>query len=348
MVSAISVNLMGTLTFFVTAFLAAFLLLSIITAPGLCVKTSANVPKAQADTRLIHCPDKSIGSVMVVKAHKPDDTWAVYGFGEPQQKQGAKGTVSLTVPRGYSLYLDTNRRVFENPLLLEEVSPDGIDILKLSFTSMDDREDHMLEQALEHVNHLTGLRVLCLDRSEVTDKQISKLGKLPHLCCINFFLSSINGSCFKDLSAFPELYEIDVPFCQIDQSNIASLAGIRQLRNLDLRHSDTSLKGARALQKLTGLVRLNLGENLKVDDECANFLRPLVHLKQLDLRGTGITMAGVKPLGGLKLEYLWLPARLQTNLKELTMMFPNAKIYFEGSRYAPPTRDDKKIFAPLR
>jgi hypothetical protein len=329
------------------AFLLTVFLPLLLTTPGFCVKKSTTSVNDHADTRSLHFPAKSIGALSVVKAHRPDDSWFAYGFDEGQQIRGAQGTVSLTIPPGYSLLVDANRRVFENPSLLDEVSPDGIDVLRLSFTSMDDSEDGMLEQALKHVHKLTGLRALYLDRSEVTDMQLTKLKPLPHLGCINFFLSWINGSCFEYLKAFPELYEIDAPCCQIEQSNIKSLVVIRKLKNLDLRRSNITLEGARAIQKITGLVKLDLADNPKFNDDCVKLLCPLVHLKQLDLRNTEVTIAGVKSMASLKLESLALPARLQPRLKELKLLFPNTKISFAGSQNSPLTRTDKMMFGPL-
>jgi hypothetical protein len=60
----------------------------------------------------------------------------------------ATGQVTVTVPAGQQLMLDASRRIIENPLLLNEFSPDGLDILKMSFIAMDEREEGLCDKAL--------------------------------------------------------------------------------------------------------------------------------------------------------------------------------------------------------
>jgi hypothetical protein len=334
-----------TAAFFVTAFFC-------VVIPGYCANSDARAVRASAaaiqpDVRKLHFPDKSIGSLMLVNHREdPEHRWMIYSQGK--QVGGARGDVSLTVPPGSVLMLDVNRRVFENPDLLKEVSPNGIDILRMSFMSMDDSEDHLLENAVPRMANLKGVKALFFDRSEVQDAEMSKVKNLPHLCAINFFLSGINGACFKDLAAFPELYEVDAPFCHINQRNIAGLAQIAKLRILDLSKTHMTLEGAKSLSKLPGLVYLDLCDNPKFDDECVKCLKPLSHLKKLDLHGTMVTMEGLKSLRGIKFSSLLLPARLRKNQKELSAMFPGTGFEFAGDTIRTPNKEDSTVFAPLR
>jgi hypothetical protein len=299
--------------------------------------------KATSEVRKFHFPDKSIGALLVVEERREDDCWYTYRQGV--QVGSAQGSVSVTVPPNNILLMDANRRVFENPILLKEVSP-GLDALKLSFMSMEDREDHMLERAMGYVENLKTIRAIIFDRSEVTDVEVSKLKNLPHLCYLNFFLTQIDGSCFKNLSAFPELYQLDVPTCHLDQRTIADLAQIRKLRYLDLGRTGMSIVGARSLSKLTTLVRLNLSQNYQFDDACIKNLQPLTKLSWLDVRQTKVTFEGIKYLRGLKFRELMVPACCRKNMREVKAMFPSAEITLEMAP-GTPTKEDKLIYGPL-
>jgi hypothetical protein len=327
--------------------LSPFALSSLPAGPAYCAPNSGGGAKAHPDSRRLHFPGKSIGTLLICKTHNDDDTWQIFGYGPGEQVGGAQGDVSLTIPPGYNVVLEANRRLFENPALLKEVSPNGIDLLRLSFTSMDDREDHMLDQAVGYVDNIRGLRVLFFDRSETNDAQVSKLRNLPHLCSINFFWSSIDGSCFAGLSAFPELYEIDAPLCQLDEQKLIGLARIPKLRNLDLGRDHLTLTGAKSLAKLVNLVHLSVGDNPQFDDECVKFLQPLSHLRSLDLRGTKITLDGIKSIRGLHLQSLYLPGRLQKNSQQVKAMLPNTQISYLEPKPPRVSKDDNRIFAPL-
>jgi hypothetical protein len=216
----------------------------------------------------------------------------------------------------------------------------------MSFMSMDDREDHMLERAVPFVENLKGLRGIFFDRSEINDVEVSKLKNLPQLYYLNFFLSHIDGSCFKHLSAFPELSQLDVPYCHLDQKTIADLAQIRKLRYLDLGRTDMTTVGARSLSKLTNLLHLNLAQNPKFDDECLKNVQPLTKLVWLDLRQTKVTFEGIKYLRGLKLYKLFVPASCRKNMREISAMFPSTAITVDTA-YGAPTKEDKMMFGPL-
>jgi hypothetical protein len=305
--------------------------------PRSAVRTAPEVVK-------LHFPDKSLGALLLVLSLKGDDHWGPYQSGT--QVGSAKGNVTVTVPADCALMMDANRRVFENPIVLKEVSP-GLGALRMSFMSMEDREDHMVERAMPYVENLKSIRILFFDRSEVTDSEICKVKNLPHLNYINLFLSQINGACFSHLSTFPELYQLDCPCCHIEQKYIASLAQIRKLKYLDLGRTDMNIVGARSLAKLTGLTRLSLSQNFRIDDECMKCLQPLKKLTWLDVRSTSVTFEGLKALSGIKLRYLFFPPRCLKHMQELKVMFPSA-ILAPDPGPVTLSKDDKMIYAPLK
>ena len=301
-------------------------------------------PRSAPEVVKLHFPDKSLGALLLVIALKGDDHWGTYQSGT--QVASAIGNVTVTVPADTALMMDANRRVFENPILLREVSP-GLDALRMSFMSMEDREDHMVERAMPYIENLKSLHILFFDRSEMTDAEVCKIKNLPHLNYINLFLSQIDGACFSHLSTFPELYQIDCPCCHIDQKNIASLAQVRKLRYLDLGRTDMNIVGARSLSKLTGLERLNISQNFRINDECMKSLSPLKKLTWLDVRSTSVTFEGLKALSGIKLRYLFFPPRCAKHMREIKAMFPST-ILASDSGPVNLSKDDKMIYAPLK
>jgi hypothetical protein len=306
--------------------------------------SSCRVGLGRSEVRKLHFPKQSIGSLILMETYLNPSRWPSNTRGKVLC--GACGDITVTVPGDKLLALDaSNRKIYENPHLLEEISPNGIDALRLSFISMDDQEDDMLARALGCVHHLQGLRALYVDRSEATDKGLAKLKNMPHLACINCFLTGVTGACFKDL---PQLSAIDVTCCNIDPKNLVYLAQMPNLRILNVAQTHLDKIGSHYLAKCAGLVELYVGNNAQFDDGCLQDLVPLRKLQSLGLSGTGITLNGLKILRGRNFKELTLPSSMRTNKTQLESMFPGAQVMFGGNGQGKLSKDDATILAPLR
>ena len=338
---------------FVVGVWFAWSVFSLQVYPCLARETSDNnesksLLASKAEQRTINFPKKaSIGALFLIRQYHPDpDCWCVNAWNE-HQVGGAKGTVTLTVPPKTFLGMEANRRVFENPELLNQVSPEGIDALKLSFISLADSEDQLFDNAVEHVNHLTGLKMLAVDRSEATDTGLSKLkglSKLHTICC---FLSSVNGSCFKDLAKLPALCELSVAWCKIDLKNLDYLPSFPKLRVLDISKIHMNEASSIPIGKCSELIDLNVSGNHNFDDKCLRHLTGLKKLQYLDIGDTPVTISGLEGLRGIKLKILKAPYGLSKQLKELQKLFPGAAISYGEAPGRKASKSDQEDFAPL-
>jgi hypothetical protein len=259
----------------------------------------------------------------------------------------AIGTVKVSVPAGYYLMFEANRRVFQNPKVLNEISPEGIDVLKIGLLSMDDSEDKLCDAALGYIGHFTGLTTLDVERSDATDKGLSVLHNLKHLrrmCCFN---SQVDGSFIKELAELPEFKELDTSWCAIKPENFKYLPQLRALEFLCISRSGLEISGVRELAKCISLKSLRVGQNPLFTDECLKLLASLKRLEWLDLRETPVTMKGIRSLRGLSLKKFNPPAALNTmsDREEMKKLFPEAEIMFNS--HAVPA-DINRTYAPLK
>ncbi len=258
---------------------------------------------------------------------------------------GAMGDVTISVPAGQRVIFEANRRVFENPKYLDQISPAGIDGLKLGMISLADREDGMCDAALAHVVHFQGLTEVNVDRSEATDAGLAKLKDVPSLVAISCFLSSVDGRCFKELSTLPALRVLLASYCQLKSDNLKYLGQFPKLQilNLDWTHLDAA--GAKHLGSCRHLEDLSVRGNVRFNDKCLEYIQSLKNLKRLELRGTSVSIAGVRKLKGIEFRQLSLPAAMQENLAEVRRIFPKTFVFTEGERVLD--KQDKMLYAPL-
>jgi hypothetical protein len=263
------------------------------------------------------------------------------------QVAGASGSVTVSVPKGQRVLFEANRRVFENPSCLDDVSPQGIDVLKIGLISLDDSEDGMCDKALAHAAHFQGIEEVEVDHSEATDSGLSKLRTLSSLQGISCYSSSIKGYCFRDLAMLPALKALWASHCDLVQENLKYLKDFPKLQvlNLDKTHLDST--GSKYLSFCRNLIELSVRGNQKFDDNCLLSLAALKDLSVLDVRETSVTAQGLKQLRGLKLQKLLLPNLLKNNIAELQTIFPRALISADSSTKSVG-EESRALYAPLK
>ncbi len=318
-----------------------------ISAPCAAVPsvTPSPLKTGKPDVRTFHFPAKSIG-ILLLMTHPQSQLYRWHNRSSGQQVAGAAGDVKITVPAEHVLQLDTNRRVFENPELLDALPATGIEMLKLNFISLDDKEDGMCDRALGHISHMTGLKLLNVDRSEATDAGLSKVKTLPHLEAITCFMSSIDGSCFKDLAALPELSCLSAPKCSIASKNLVYLAKFPRLIVLELDRTHLDLTGAQSIGKCLGLRELTLRGNQTFDDQCLRCLVPLKKLENLDVAETAVTAKGFECFRGAKIKRINVSASLLPYKRLLETILPDT--HFDFQARGQLKEDEKVLYSPLR
>ncbi len=322
----------------------SFCLLLLVILSWSCLPVSSKtheVKTKQATKRTLHFPK----AVALGVINLGSETMAFGASVQNHAVAGAMGDVTITVPAGQRVLFEANRRVFENPAYLDQISPVGIDGLKLGMISLADREDDMCDAALAHVAHFQGLTEINLDRSEATDAGVAKLKDVPSLVVISCFLSSIDGRCFKELSTLPALRVLLAPYCQLKAENLKYLGQFPKLQLLNLDWTKLDAAGAKHLSNCSRLEDLSLRGNFRFTDSCLLYIQPLKNLKRLDLRGTSVSIAGVRKLKGIGFNSLCLPAAMQENLVEVKRIFPKVSIFLEEERMVD--KENKMLYAPL-
>lgn len=129
---------------------------------------------------------------------------------------------------------------------------------------------------------------------------------------------------------------------KITDEQLAPLAKLPQLAQLNLRGREITNAGLVYLKDLKGLVRLHL-EKTKVTDDGLQSLKGLENLEYLNLYGTEVTDAGLKHLEGLKKLrklYLWQTKVTDAGVDGLKAAIPEVQIV-RGVEPAKPAEEKK-------
>jgi Leucine-rich repeat (LRR) protein len=159
---------------------------------------------------------------------------------------------------------------------------------------------------------LMGGTRLTMDPS-VDDADLARLKSLPTLREINLWeCDQITNAGIAHLTALPQLTSLELGFTQINNEGLESLATLKDLKQLDLRETNTSMAAALQLvAKLPALRVLAAWGEVKgaqeitlaptaIDEQLA-YLRHLPNLEKLSLwRCDKLTDAALAPLAKLK------------------------------------------------
>jgi hypothetical protein len=129
---------------------------------------------------------------------------------------------------------------------------------------------------------------------------------------------------------------------KITDAELAPLAGLPQVAQLNLRGREITNAGLAYLKNLKGLIRLHL-EKTKVTDDGLQELKGLENLEYLNLYGTEVTDAGLKHLEGLKKLrklYLWQTKVTDAGVAGLKVAIPELQI-IRGVELAKPAEEKK-------
>ncbi len=259
----------------------------------------------------------------------------------------AKGSYDVIVPAGQLVHLDLGRGAFENPQLLDQVSVAPIDVIKVSYISLDEHDAEVFHKVMDHLRRFKNVSIVDFDRSDADDQAFSQLSCMPDLTIIGGFSSLATGGCFKEFSKLPVLRVMQFDLCRLTESSYRYLKNIKSLRSLSIASTNLNEQSLGIVCQCSALEELRISANRKIDDHALAQIARLSQLKFLDARGCRITLKGLASLKGLPLSHIILdttavPLAERSKLKEL---FPKATFsWFESAK---ADVDEKFIFAPL-
>jgi hypothetical protein len=192
--------------------------------------------------------------------------------------------------------------------------------------------------------------------SWVTDSDLRKLPKLPHVERLDLSLTRITDQGMQELREMPEVVELNLRFAEyVTDEGLAAIRGWKQLKRLNVhgtKISDTSLEH---ISGITTLESLNIGSAM-ITDVGLERLASLPKLRELTMGGNELGDAGLQALRQMPgLAYLDLIGRQGTdsnvwaismsdkglaavltleNLRELRFGCTSIGIGVEGTRFA--------------
>ena len=190
----------------------------------------------------------------------------------------------------------------------------------------------------------------------VTDTDLRKVAKLPHLTHLDLSLTHITDQGLQELKSLANVVDLSLRFAEsVTDEGMASIKGWKKLRRLDIhgtKSSDTTLDH---IAGIVTLEALNAGSTMLTDSGLER-LSPLVNLKELTIGGNELGDAGLQALRQLPgLTYLDLSGRqgtdsnvwtismsekgldavlALTNLRELRFGCTSLGVGIEGTRFA--------------
>jgi hypothetical protein len=204
----------------------------------------------------------------------------------------ARGTIKL--PAGTVVFYEPGPRFFQNPQILKKIPPDAIKYVKFQFTAMDDSEEGMSDRAAGFLRCLNGLRSANFDKSDTSDAGLEQLAGLKKLTVVTASESMATGSCLKSLATCPNLLLVRFCAIKIDNDSLSHLKNFKSLVRLDLNRCGLNSKGVQNICMCSSIAKLDFSSNPNISDRDLLKLKALKKLKYINLRGTGVTVSGIK------------------------------------------------------
>ena len=266
------------------------------------IDASRNAEKLQGSTaagaRVVHFPsDRSLGMLMSRNRGAADVSlhWWWGHFIEWQYIGEAMGDVSI--PAGKQLALIVSPGGWKDLSPLANIGPDDLDMLVIKCPRRAPAKPD--DKCLSYIAGLTGLKVLILEYTDISNEALRSLEQLKSL---------------TQLSLISE---------KLDDTGLSHIAELKSLKGLRFYSPKVTNAGLSHLVKLTWLEELFPGGESLGDDGLIH-LAKLPKLRYLALSDRNFTDAGLLHLKNLpslkKLEFLWPPVTQAwlTNLSKLT------------------------------
>ncbi len=244
----------------------------------------------------------------------------------------------VRVPDGMRILLKGGYTLRDDLSPLSKLKPDDVEYLNL------DKLPITAAQT-KHLRHLSGLRRLDMEDSDITDEALKDIGMLKNLRTLVISKTLINGSGFKYLTGLTELRELAASNNDLKPSSVAPLVSLKKLEVLRLGATRMTEESTKYIGKIQSLDSLRLAGNADINDRAISHLTGLANLTQLNLRETSVTIGVLKSLIKIKrLRHLELSSR-HFNAQQFQLIkreLPKCRIKIGfGSKVSPD------LFGPL-
>jgi len=223
-------------------------------------------------------------------------------------------------------------RVTDDPTDLAGLSQlDPNDLFQLRVSGLVRRSDAG-SRVLKPIARLTGLRVLGLSGTGVTDVQMNYLKPLQSLRALELGESTVRNAGLAVLKELPALEYLDLDTATTDVG-LKHVGDLQNLRWLRLRMGRIWGRGLTELARMPHLERLSLWGETGLTDRHVSYLEGLTRLKSLTLWGSNYTLTDATLASISKL----------TNLEELCFIRVNTQFTDAGMGYLERLKSLRKV-----
>lgn len=237
--------------------------------------------------------------------------------------------------------LVANYELTEKPEILKSLPPDAFAMLSLAKMGAEDK-------VIGPIAHLTGLRRLDIDGSEITnDKTMSQLKTLTNLEALSAWACGLKGTFFKDWSGMKNMRFLMVGDNKLEPEAYKAMAtNFPKLEVLNAVRSGVDDKSLEYIGQIKSLKVLRIPRNNGFTAKGLLNLKGIKHLDWLHLGETSINPDGIIGLKGLNVDMIALPQRSYTpaQMAKLKAAFPKT-VFTE--REIKIDSDTAETFKPL-
>lgn len=260
----------------------------------------------------------------------------------------AKGAYRVTLPDNHRVVFEPNHRLYINPAKLAQFGPNGIEIVRITFIPMEDKENDYALNLCSNLHYLKSLQQLQFNGSEIGDREVAALGPFAQLSSLAISRTNVTGSVSKAIGRLTTLKFIDIGETFLHPIDFAPMASLKSLLLLQMSSSNIGNDDLKNIGVLKSLLELHL-DKTNVDDRGIKYLEPLTNLRALNLAHTRVTLKGLSVLRGRKFLTLNLPVHLDNKSDRaiLAQYFPGASLVFDKKQKSKSDSEINEMFAPL-
>lgn len=236
-------------------------------------------PGNRVPKRILHFP-KRIGKLYVLTV-SPDCS-----FNRQKLIGDAFGIVEI--PENTCVFLDVSFEGLKNISFFKYLKANDVDAISLanngSGYSIGDNE-------MAAISHLTGLRYLNVEQSDITDKGIEKIAGFKELRGLNVSHSLVTPRCAKIIGTFSKLFSLEMDGLKMDDRAIADLSGLTELRSGFFRGGIITASGVKNMARWNKLIFLRLTGN-RLGDAGTASLPAMDRVFEINVESCGLTDIG--------------------------------------------------------
>lgn len=299
---------------------------------------SLAAPTAQAarsgDKLDITFPTESIGQLSILKAN-----WHPGSVSRSDSVPLGPARGVISVPRNCPLKLVGNYSLESSLKALETLPAANIVALDLRKLPLDDSK-------LAPIRHLTALRHLSLEATEVSDGSLKYMLALPQLQYLSLkstLFTGKNGG-LRDLAQIHSLRQIRLGHNELKGLDLKPLTALKNLTTFQISCSQIDDSAMRAIGSMTQLDSLDISGNNKITDKGLLQLLPIKHLRHLDISDLKISKQGIIALAPMHIKFISLYYRdfKPGELAEIKSHMPGTVLQDATKKEVP-----SEVYAPL-